>query len=152
MFMTKIFKKISKHFISSSFEIKSYYVQALYWSIIIRFCMIFLSFKKYRALLGKMQVLNNETYTDNTIELAKKVATIVVSLCNNTPWESKCLVQAVTCKQILLKKGIQTNLFLGINTNLDSKELKAHAWLKIGDVFLTGKHGHQQYKIVNFFG
>ncbi len=145
-------RKILKYVLFGSFSDKKLYFKAFVWSMFTRFLMIYIPFKFYRKYLGVMQQLNSfqpsESQLQEAIEIKKKVLTV----CKNTPWESKCLVQAVTCKQLLLKKGIHTNLYLGVWKDELESEMKAHAWLKLGDVILTGKHGHQKFKVVNFFG
>jgi hypothetical protein len=141
-----------KYFLFGSFSDKKLYFLALIWSMFTRFFMLYIPFKYYRRYLGEMQQLNNFEATESQLQEAINIKVKVLLVCKNTPWESKCLVQAVTCKQLLLKKGIHTNLFLGVWKDENATEMKAHAWLKLGDVILTGKHGHQKFKVVNFFG
>lgn len=45
-----------------------------------------------------------------------------------TPWQSKCLVRAVTGKIILRQYKVPNILYLGVAKN-ENKDLKAHAWL-----------------------
>lgn len=108
-------------------------------------------FHKYKSHLGKMQVESATNYEDNKAYI-DHVKTIVLRVCRHTPWESKCLVQAVTCKKILADKGINSNLYLGVQPKHENKEMKAHAWLVIGDKVITGGPNHTQFKVVNFFG
>jgi hypothetical protein len=35
--------------------------------------------------------------------------------------------------------------------NDQQTELTAHAWLKCGDVFITGEAGHEQYRVLSAF-
>jgi hypothetical protein len=130
---------------------KSIYLEAFFWSISIRFCMLFVPFKKYKHWFGKMQNTFEGEYSENQIVYAKKIKNKVLAICNNTPWESKCLVQALSCKKILEKRGIKTTLYLGVNTEDKEKGMQAHAWLKMGELVLTGGPIHNQYKVVNFF-
>lgn len=146
-----LIKKITRQFVLGDFDKKKMYLSALKWSIIVRFSMFFLPFRLYKGLLGEMQVSANEEYTNEQMVEAKRIRNIVLSVCNNTPWESKCLVQAVACKKMLEKKGIKTTLFLGIDPNFESRKMDAHAWLKMGDNILTGRHGHERFKVVNFY-
>jgi hypothetical protein len=150
----EMFRKLSKvvqHFIFGSFQKKKLYLESLKWSIIVRFSMVFLPFKFYKRLFGKIQYSNQTVYTAKQLEEAIQISKIVISLCRNTPWESKCLVEALSCKRILKKRGIETTVYLGICKNYDGKELAAHAWLKMGDYILTGRSGHQNFKVVNFY-
>ncbi len=147
----QLLKRVIKQFVFGSFQDKKLYLNALRWSIVIRFSMLFLPFKYYRHLLGRMQVTSSPEFSQSDIEKAKKIRAIVLSVCNNTPWESKCLVQAISCKKMLKKNGIETTLYLGVYKNPETKKLEAHAWLKMGDIVLTGRHGMEKFKIVNFY-
>lgn len=149
--MIQLIKKITKQFVLGDFNKKKMYLSALRWSIVVRFCMFFLPFKVYKGLLGKMQIVACGEYTGEQLVEAKKIRNIVMSVCNNTPWESKCLVQAISCKKMLQKKGIQTTLFLGVDPNFKTSKMEAHAWLKMGDYILTGKQGYERFKVVNFY-
>jgi hypothetical protein len=143
------FKNVRQNFMLAPAEDKRLFLQALIWSIKVRFCMVFLPFRYYRELLGKMQTEAVNTVTD--MQPTLQIKTIVSAVCRHTPWESKCLVEAVVCKKLLQKRGIETTLYLGILMD-GNKGLKAHAWLKLGDTILTGVRGHKKYRVVNFYG
>jgi hypothetical protein len=134
------FKNVRQNFMLAPAEDKRLFLQALIWSIKVRFCMVFLPFRYYRELLGKMQTEAVNTVTD--MQPTLQIKTIVSAVCRHTPWESKCLVEAVVCKKLLQKRGIETTLYLGILMD-GNKGLKAHAWLKLGDTILTGVRGHK---------
>ncbi len=127
------------------------YIKAFIWSFRVRYWMLYRPFNKYKTHLGKMQVESDTNYDLNKAYI-DQVKTIVLRVCRHTPWESKCLVQAVTCKKILASKGILSNLYLGVQPKHESKEMKAHAWLVIGEKVITGGPNHTQFKVVNFFG
>lgn len=58
----------------------------------------------------------------------------------------KCLAQAVAAQRLLKRKKITTQLYLGVNKNENA--LKAHAWLKHGDYFITGEKGSHHFATV----
>ena len=66
------------------------------------------------------------------------------------PWQVKCFEEAITAKIRLEKYNIRSSLFLGVAKETDEK-LKAHAWLKCGNVFISGEKGHKQYVITGFY-
>ena len=145
------FRNVKQNFILAPADDKALFVQALIWSIKVRFYMVFLPFRYYKGLLGKMQTEAVNTVAVNDMPPILKIKTIVSAVCRHTPWESKCLVEAVVCKKLLQQRGIETTLYLGILTD-GNKGLKAHAWLKLGSTILTGARGHKKYKVVNFYG
>ena len=73
---------------------------------------------------------------------------IVDRICSKAPWESKCLVRALTAQKILKKKGIHSTMYLGCGLN-DGK-MVAHAWLRCGEMYVTGGNG-SEYAIVDKF-
>ena len=149
--MLRKIKKFIEILIVGSFRDKKMYLSAFKWSIIVRFSMVFLPFKYYRGLFGKMQQISNQEVSEEQLIEVKRIRNIVLSICDNTPWESKCLVQAISCKQMLKKIGVETTVYLGVCKDLDGKGMKAHAWLKLGETILTGASGHKQFKVVNFY-
>lgn len=68
-----------------------------------------------------------------------------------TPWESKCLVQAIATKVLLAHYRIPYVLYLGVTKGPDGSELKAHAWLSVGPWIITGRDGHRAFTIVSTF-
>jgi len=71
-------------------------------------------------------------------EYVLKVAGVVLCVCNNTKWESKCLVRALTAQKLLRKKRINSTLYLGVRQDENSGKMLAHAWLRWGRIVITG--------------
>jgi len=67
-----------------------------------------------------------------------------------TPWESKCLVQAIVGKIMLRQYGIGNTLYLGVGKN-EEMSLVAHSWLRCGELIITGGHDLNQYAVVGKF-
>jgi hypothetical protein len=57
-----------------------------------------------------------------------------------TPWKSNCLPQAMSGKRMLQKRGLRSTLYLGLLRER-SGNVAAHAWLRCGNVFVTGGRG-----------
>lgn len=51
-------------------------------------------------------------------------------------WENRCLVQSFAVRRMLNKRKIQSVLSIGVAKD-EEKELKAHAWIKSGEVELV---------------
>lgn len=84
------------------------------------------------------------------MEKATYLTHIVKTTCAYTKWESKCMVQALSSKWMLKRRGIDSTVYFGIKKDEEGK-LKAHAWLRVGDKVLTGIHGHKSFKVVNLY-
>lgn len=84
--------------------------------------------------------------------IARMIGRAVRSAANNTPWESVCLPQAVACQWMLKRRRIPATLYLGVAKNAEKPELlAAHAWLRCGDVILTGAPGCKRFRVVATF-
>lgn len=67
-----------------------------------------------------------------------------------TPWESKCLAQAMAARVLLGAAGIPYALFLGVARD-PGAGLEAHAWVGSGRVSVTGPSGFGRYTVVATF-
>jgi hypothetical protein len=57
-----------------------------------------------------------------------------------TLWHNKCLIQSLAARQMLARRGISSQLSLGLRRNEHNKT-EAHAWLKVDDIELVRKNG-----------
>lgn len=80
---------------------------------------------------------------------AGMVARHVNRVANNTPWESKCLVRALTARKLLVEKEIPCTLYLGVGKDENGK-MVAHAWLRAGEFFVTGGDGSDYATVATF--
>ena len=67
-------------------------------------------------------------------------------------WPGKCLAQALVARFFLRRRGVACLLILGAKQSTDEagQLLRAHAWLKAGDIIITGD-GVTDYIPVVFF-
>ena len=79
-----------------------------------------------------------------------RVAWAVNKISKYTPWQSKCLVQAIAAKRMLQARQIVSTLYLGVKKS-NSQQLEAHAWLRSGSLYLTGGQGHKYFTVVATF-
>ena len=69
-----------------------------------------------------------------------------------TPWESKCLAQAMVARLLLGLRGIPYALFLGVRKDeTDPAGMAAHAWVCSGRAFITGGQSFGQFTVVGTF-
>lgn len=84
--------------------------------------------------------------------LAWRIGKVAELAASYTPWESKCLVQALMVKTLLGFYGVPYVMHLGARMTDDPKEpMKAHAWVKVGPWVIAGGDGHRAYGIVGSF-
>lgn len=64
----------------------------------------------------------------------------IESICDKTSWKNLCMVRAMIAQKLLLEKGIHSTLYLGVRK--EEKGFSAHAWVRVGDLFVTGGDGN----------
>ena len=101
--------------------------------------------QRYWGEEGKESVQED---TREVYKYAASISRIVNRICNKTSWESKCLVRALTAQKLLKRKGIHSTLYLGCG--LKEGKMVAHAWLRVGQMYVTGGDG-SEYSIVDKF-
>src|SRR5262249_7730157 len=67
----------------------------------------------------------------------KRLAWAIAALAPNVPWRSDCLIRAVAADRWLRRLNLQPNFYLGVAKDQQGN-LVAHAWLRYGDMAVTG--------------
>ena len=94
----------------------------------------------------------NETKYELTVDqkaIAKKISSALYLMSQYTFWESECLVKAIAGMKMLERRGIESTLYLG--TAKDETGLIAHAWLRSGNYYVSGKEGNNKFTVVATF-
>jgi hypothetical protein len=130
-------------------------LQALWWLGWMRFGLLVRSFKSLVAdtqLQAAVDAL--PAPGEASWETVQAIGWAVQTAAGVTPWESACLVQVLAAKRMLQRLGIGGALFLGaVKGSGESARpsLRAHAWLKCGEDFVTGEEGHERFGVVSVF-
>lgn len=129
-------KKI-KSFIRMSWRDKLLFFEAFILMGVARGAILFIKFNKLNKYMGKH---NTESPMEVDLEVyntAIRIRRAVLKASEYTPWESKCLVQALTVQRMLKRRKISTTIYLGVNKDTDNK-MQAHAWSRVGAMIVTG--------------
>lgn len=124
-------------------------IKACFITALTRIVIVLLPFKFYKSFLGNnkkehpISPLNTKVYRD-----LHEIRWAILTVSKYTPWKSLCLVQALTCKIMIRKYNLKTTIYLGVNNK--NRELKAHAWIRCGDMYITGGNG-DGYGVVAYF-
>jgi hypothetical protein len=140
----------SKSFVRINWRDKILFFQAFFFSGIVRIAILFIPFRVVKKFLGTPK---KESSYDIKIEefiKVKKIAWAVNEASKYTPWEGKCLVKAITAQRMLKGYKIYTTIYLGIYKD-EKNNMKAHAWLRSGSVFVTGGFEKDDFKEVAKF-
>lgn len=116
---------------------------------VVRLAILCLPFRFLSAVLGKYMQESPVTEDNGKLLAAKRIGRLIETASRYTPWESKCLVQAIVGKLMLRRRGVANTLYLG--TAREGQRLVAHAWLRCGDVIITGGYGCKRFISVGNF-
>lgn len=118
---------------------------------IFRFAMLFIPFRYFSKYYGNYYQ-NYQLSTLLSPTDIRKVADIRASvhlIAKSTPWQSKCLVQALMARTLLGFYKISYVLHIGVLLTKNEQEpIKAHAWLKVGPYIITGRERHKSFTIL----
>ena len=143
-------KRISRFF-KLPMDMKFLFVKAFFISAAIRFSILFISFKKLAGFAGKYKEESPKVLEDKDKINVAKVSWVVNTASKFTPWESKCLVKAMTAQILLKRYKVSSTLYLGVAKDKGSNKLLAHAWLRAGENFVTGGNEKVGFKEVARF-
>ena len=119
---------------------------------IARLTVLVMPFRWLAVTLGKHMKETGIEVNPSDLGPARMVGQAVRSAANNTPWESLCLPQAVAGQWMLKRRHIAGTLYLGVaKDKAKTERLAAHAWLRCGNIILTGREGHRQFTVVAVF-
>jgi hypothetical protein len=117
-----------------------------------RLAVLALPFKWLAVSLGRHMHEADARISASDLHLARSVGQAICAAANYTPWESVCLPQAVAAQWMLKRRHIAGTLYLGVaKADAHPERLAAHAWLRCGNLILTGRQGHRQYTVVATF-
>jgi hypothetical protein len=63
-------------------------------------------------------------------------------------WRSKCLEQGLAAKAMLRRRGLPNTLYVAVAREV---ALEAHAWVRSGDICVTGQAEFDRYTVVARF-
>lgn len=80
---------------------------------------------------------------ESQLRCAQRIGAAIRRVAPHVPFRSLCLEQAVAGSWMLASRGIPARLSFGARM-VDGK-LKAHAWLRCGECWLTGAKGVEEF-------
>ena len=109
-----------------------------------------LPFKRIVAFLGNLQIESTQELPEETIQKANRIRKYIKKVAVMMPFKSVCFDQAITAKVMLDRRKIPATVYFGV-ANKDEVNIKAHAWVRAGQIMVTGGEGHQEFTVVAHF-
>jgi hypothetical protein len=114
-----------------------------------RFAILVVPFRRIAPFLGQVSA-ESPRCIPGSEPLAQRISWAVQTAARYTPWESKCLAQAIAAKMMLKRCHVPSTLYLGMSRDAPAG-LSAHAWLRCGERILTGGPVHNQFTVIAHF-
>jgi len=148
MIITRKLKKFS----GLTCKQRRYFIEAYITLGLMRAAIAIIPFKRLVKSLDRQAETGEPALNKKQISTAQVIGEAVRTAANNTPWESACLVQALTAQRILRRKGIGGVFHLGARMDdTNDQQIHAHAWLVCDSHIITGDVGHEEYKVLTTF-
>ena len=143
-------QRLGKFFRLSGSE-KRRFLEAAFWLAVFRAAVSCAPFRVIAGSLGRERGETAGTFPDPAARgEVLAVARALKVMGRSLPWESTCLVKAAAGKRMLSGRSIPATLYRGVARD-DVNEVAAHAWLRSGDVILTGAEERERYTVICTF-
>lgn len=106
-----------------------------------------------RWYTNKLGFKGNESIysiNENDLLIVKRVERAMRRVQKYFPWKIKCFSAALTAKTLLKKNNIQSTIYIGVKRSSNDK-MMAHAWLRCGNIVLTGKEEMKNFTPLVYF-
>ena len=127
------------------------FLEATFWLGIAQLAIRLVPFRRIAPFLGKHMAESPQTIAPAHRGLAERISWVIKTASRHMPWEHKCLAQAIAAKVMFRLRSIPSTIYLGLAKEGDER-LSAHAWLRSGDMIVTGTAGLQGFTVISTFG
>jgi thymidylate synthase len=129
---------------------KRLFIEAACETLWVRIITTFGNVRRYASWLGKSGIETEElTFNNLQTEQINQVKK-AITRCRHLIWARKCLVESIAAKRMLNRRQIPATLYMGVAKNEKGK-LIAHAWLRSGNIWVTGGRNRDKFTVVGVF-
>jgi hypothetical protein len=104
-------------------------------------------FRRLAQRLGVHMAQAPQAQPEAVLE-ARRIRYALDVAARNLPWKPVCLPQAIAATRMLRRRGIASTLYLGVDR---TRDLDAHAWVRVGGVVVTGGPVDDRFAVVSTF-
>lgn len=145
-----LFRKLKNFFSRSSLE-QTLFFESIWHLAFIKILLLRYPFNAVAKRYDLELLISQEPKSNQDMKTLKQIRWAISRASTIIPWRSVCLDQALSAQQMLASREIRGILYMGVSKEDDpnkNKALKAHAWLKCGDFFVTGERGHEKFIVL----
>jgi hypothetical protein len=109
-------------------------------------------FRTVARVMGLRDGETSELVDPDQRALATEVGWAIGTAAGHAPWRSTCLAEALAGAAMLRRLRVPTTMYMGVaKDGAQGDGLSAHAWLRCGDVVLTGAAERAQFTTIARF-
>lgn len=112
--------------------------------------LLLVPFRWLTSGLGATMKQSPPTISDLERRCASRISWAVQSVAAHVPLGLVCLPQAMAAKWMLRRRRLPSTLYLGV-ARPDETKFTAHAWLRVGDLILTGRAESRTHTVLATF-
>ncbi|MDY7031663.1 MAG: lasso peptide biosynthesis B2 protein [Thermodesulfobacteriota bacterium] len=117
---------------------------------IARLSLVMFRFRRIAPHLGIHMAESSEMVKLDCKDFVKQISWALQTASRHLPWKCRCLAQAIAGKMMFKRRGIGSTIYFGVAKD-DKENLMAHAWLRCGDLVVTGERDMNQFSVVSTF-
>lgn len=119
---------------------------------LVRMAELVLPFRVIARHLGDHMAESDTRDDPYRLAVGRRIGWAVRAISNHVPWRAKCLEQALAAKAMLRIRHISNTMYLGVAPGGDPHSpLDAHAWLRTGNLHVTGGSHVDHYTVMSTF-
>lgn len=107
--------------------------------------------RPFSELSPKIGTIHFETPVTRAGSNAWTVHELMNAMFRRLRWKDSCLIRALTAKKLLNRMGERCTLYMGVAKE-GSSAMTAHAWLRCGNLIITGGEIRSRFTVTAFFG
>ncbi len=138
------------HFFRLTRDEKHFFFEALCETLLVRIVTTVWSTRKYASWLGESQIETKETELEPEAKEQVLQVKAAISRSRHLIWARKCLVESIAAKRMLNRRKIPATLYMGVAKDEKGKMI-AHAWLRSGNIWVSGGRNRHKFTTVGAF-
>ena len=137
------------HFMGYPLSMKLLCVRVFFLAVYYKLLIRLRPFSGIAGRLGKMgEISSDHPLPPGEREKILMVRRSVRAVVPKMHFKNECLVSAFTAKRIL--KGTPATIYMGVAKKKDGG-MRAHAWMRTGDIIVTGEEGRERFTVTATF-
>jgi thymidylate synthase len=140
----------SVKFLKLSSTERRLFIEAVCETLLVRIVTTSRNTRKYASWLGQSQAETEPVAFDTRRKEQVLQIKTAITRCRHLVWARKCLVESIAAKRMLNRRQIPATLYMGVAKNEKGK-LIAHAWIRSGDIWVSGGRNRHKFTVVGIF-